>query len=57
MRWVDEHSEEEAWTLVEGGLTRWEKVRESEGVKVDTGSEEYGFVRLARAVLHNAHGA
>jgi conserved oligomeric Golgi complex subunit 5 len=52
VRWVDEHSEEEAWTLIEGGLTHWEKVQESEGVEVDPGSEEY--IRLARTVLRTA---
>ena len=48
MRWVDEHSEEEAWTLIDGGLTHWEKVKESEGTEVE-GAVEY--VRLARTVL------
>ncbi|KAJ7874696.1 Golgi transport complex subunit 5-domain-containing protein [Mycena olivaceomarginata] len=33
VRWVDEHSEEEAWTLIEGGLSHWEKIEESEGEK------------------------
>ena len=54
VRWVDEHSEEEAWTLVEGGLSHWEKVKESEGVKVDVGAEEY--VKLARKVLRTVKG-
>ncbi|KAF5389498.1 hypothetical protein D9757_004352 [Collybiopsis confluens] len=31
VRWVDEHSEEEARTLIEGGLDHWEKTGESEG--------------------------
>jgi conserved oligomeric Golgi complex subunit 5 len=48
VRWVDEHSEEESWTLIDGGLTHWEKVKESEGVTAD-GAEEY--VTLAKAVL------
>ncbi|EGO25368.1 hypothetical protein SERLADRAFT_448348 [Serpula lacrymans var. lacrymans S7.9] len=39
VRWVDEHSEEEAWTLVESGLSHWEKMREIED--------------LAQAVLSN----
>lgn len=47
VRWVDEHSEEEAWTLIDGGLSHWEKV--SEG---DTEGREY--IELARTVLHNA---
>jgi len=57
VRWVNEHSATEAWSLVESSLTRWEKVKESEGVKVDPGSEEYGYVRLARTVLRLAHGS
>ena len=51
VRWVDEHSEEEAWTLVEGGLSHWEKVSETEGKDIDTATEYAG---LARAVLRNA---
>ncbi|KAJ7497111.1 Golgi transport complex subunit 5-domain-containing protein [Mycena latifolia] len=47
VRWVDEHSEEEAWTLVEGGLSHWEKIEESGGNGVE-------YVELARTVLHNA---
>ncbi|KAF9047312.1 Golgi transport complex subunit 5-domain-containing protein [Panaeolus papilionaceus] len=48
VRWVDEHSEEEAWTLVEGGLTHWEKVSESEGRDTSDAQE---YVELARKVL------
>ncbi|KAF5370568.1 hypothetical protein D9758_002084 [Tetrapyrgos nigripes] len=48
VRWVDEHSEEEARTLVEGGLTHWEKMQETEG-EADKGGAEY--VELARKVL------
>ncbi|KAJ7188486.1 hypothetical protein C8R46DRAFT_1157508 [Mycena filopes] len=40
VRWVDEHSEEEAWTLIEGGLSHWEKIQESEKER-DAGAE-YG---------------
>ncbi|KAJ7251785.1 Golgi transport complex subunit 5-domain-containing protein [Mycena haematopus] len=50
VRWVDEHSEEEAWTLVEGGLSHWEKIQESEGGK-GSGAE---YVELARTVLSSA---
>ncbi|KAJ6603113.1 Golgi transport complex subunit 5-domain-containing protein [Mycena sp. CBHHK59/15] len=49
VRWVDEHSEEEAWTLIEGGLTHWEKIQENENER-DAGSE---YVELARRVLSN----
>jgi len=47
IRWVDEHTEQEAWTLVESGLAHWEKISESEGT-VDVISKEY--VELARSV-------
>ncbi|KAJ7675112.1 Golgi transport complex subunit 5-domain-containing protein [Mycena rosella] len=47
VRWVDEHSEEEAWTLIEGGLSHWEKIEESGGSGVE-------YVELARTVLQNA---
>lgn len=50
VRWVDEHSEEESWTLIEGGLVHWEKVHE--GDDGTEGAEEY--VRLARLVLQHA---
>ena len=51
MRWVDEHTEEEAWTLVESGLSHWEQVSAAEG-KDATSAKEY--VELARTVLRNA---
>ncbi|KAJ6497874.1 Golgi transport complex subunit 5-domain-containing protein [Mycena sanguinolenta] len=50
VRWVDEHSEEEAWTLVEGGLSHWEKIQESEG-GTGSGAE---YIELARTVLSSA---
>lgn len=52
VRWVDEHSEEEAWTLIDGGLSHWEKINESEGKEEEDGME---YVRLARTVLGNAN--
>jgi len=51
VRWVDEHSEEESWSLVEGGLTHWEKVSETEGKDMTAALE---YVGLARTVLKNA---
>lgn len=51
VRWVDEHSEEEAWTLVEGGLSHWEKIAESEGKDTKPAME---YVDLARNVLANS---
>ncbi|KAI0779742.1 Golgi transport complex subunit 5-domain-containing protein [Fomes fomentarius] len=53
VRWVEEHSEEEAWTLVEGDVTHWEKVTEAEGGDVSVVAE---YVQLARTVLANAQG-
>jgi hypothetical protein len=53
VRWVDEHSEIEAFTLVDTGLSHWEKVAESEGK--DTG-ESTEYVQLARTVLQQAQG-
>ena len=51
VRWVDEHTEEESWSLVEGGLTHWEKVSETEGKDMTAALE---YVGLARTVLKNA---
>jgi hypothetical protein len=52
VRWVEEHSEAEALTLVEGGLTHWEKTNEMEGDPgQDPGAE---YLALARSVLANA---
>ncbi|KAF9467272.1 Golgi transport complex subunit 5-domain-containing protein [Collybia nuda] len=54
VRWVDEHSDAEAWTLVEGGLSHWEKISESEGENGGAASE---YIELARAVLRNSQMA
>lgn len=51
VRWVEEHSEEEALTLVDGGLTHWEKTNEMEGAGGDPAAE---YLTLARSVLANA---
>lgn len=57
VRWVEEHSAEEALTLVDGGLAHWERMAESEGAaeaaEVGTGAE---YVLLARRVLDEAGG-
>lgn len=51
VRWVDEHSEEESWMLIESGLLHWEKTMELE----DREAEEVAkYARLARTVLVNA---
>ena len=52
VRWVEEHSEVEALTLIDGGLTHWEKTSEAEEIRES--AEEY--VVLARSVLANARG-
>lgn len=49
VRWVEEHSEEEALTLIDGGLRHWEKTSEVEGR--DPSAE---FLLLTRTVLANA---
>jgi conserved oligomeric Golgi complex subunit 5 len=51
VRWVDEHSEVEAQTLVEGGLSHWEKIAEAEGKDPSAAME---YIQLARMVLANA---
>ncbi|KAI0316244.1 Golgi transport complex subunit 5-domain-containing protein [Amylostereum chailletii] len=51
VRWLEEHSEEEALTLIDGGLSRWEGVTESEGTDPSAAVE---YVQLARTVLSNA---
>ncbi|KAI0743887.1 Golgi transport complex subunit 5-domain-containing protein [Daedaleopsis nitida] len=53
VRWVEEHSEEEAWTLVEGDVVHWEKITEAEGGDLGAAAE---YVQLARTVLANAQG-
>lgn len=50
VRWVEEHSEEEALSLIDGGLTHWEKTCEAEVIR-DSAAE---YVALARSVLANA---
>ncbi|KAI0301063.1 hypothetical protein B0F90DRAFT_1721396 [Multifurca ochricompacta] len=49
VRWVEEHTEEEALTLIDGGLTHWEKTSETEGR-----DPEAEYLLLARNVLANA---
>lgn len=46
VRWVDEHSTEEALSLIEGSIAHWEKV-ESNGEDETAGE----YITLARAVL------
>ncbi|OBZ67108.1 hypothetical protein A0H81_12949 [Grifola frondosa] len=50
VRWVNDHSEEEAWTLVEGDLSHWERIAEAEGDRSDAAAE---YIQLARTVLAN----
>lgn len=51
VRWVEEHSEEESLTLVDGGLTHWEKVSETEGKDISNAKE---YFDLAKQVLKSA---
>ncbi|THH21356.1 hypothetical protein EW146_g175 [Bondarzewia mesenterica] len=51
VRWVEEHSEEEALTLIDSGLSHWEKITESEGNDPSAAIE---YVQLARTVLANS---
>jgi conserved oligomeric Golgi complex subunit 5 len=51
VRWVNEHTEQEAWTLIEGGLEHWEGIAKAEGT--DTGAARE-YVELARTILRNA---
>jgi len=51
VRWVDEHSDPESLTLVEGGLSHWEKISEAEGKDAGPAME---YVQLARTVLAKA---
>ena len=48
---MNEHSEEEAWSLVESDLSHWEQIAEAEGTDTGVASE---YVKLARTVLANA---
>jgi hypothetical protein len=45
VRWVAEHTQRDALALIEGGITRWERMDDEQNDK----GEEY--VRIARAVL------
>jgi hypothetical protein len=45
VRWIDEHSDKEAWTLINSGLSHWEKV----SGKDDKVAKEY--IELAEKVL------
>ncbi|KIY65678.1 hypothetical protein CYLTODRAFT_492125 [Cylindrobasidium torrendii FP15055 ss-10] len=47
VRWVEEHTEEEAWTLVDGVLSHWEKL--------PSGEDGQEYLQLARQVLAAAY--
>ncbi|KAF9264225.1 hypothetical protein L218DRAFT_1028995 [Marasmius fiardii PR-910] len=53
VRYVDEHSEQQVWSLVESALDRWEKIgaNNDDETGSDKGEE---FVKLARQVLKNS---
>lgn len=48
VRWVDEHSQEEALTLIKGVLSHWEKVKESSSSNFDASKE---YLDLAHEVM------
>ncbi|KAF6760044.1 Golgi transport complex subunit 5-domain-containing protein [Ephemerocybe angulata] len=50
VRWLDEHTDQESWTLIDGGLSHWERIAEAEGT--DT-QEANVYAALARTVLKN----
>ncbi|KZV95094.1 hypothetical protein EXIGLDRAFT_610971, partial [Exidia glandulosa HHB12029] len=52
VKWVEEHTPAEAWTLVEGGLSHWEKLHDSTD---HDGAQEY--IDLAREVLAQARAS
>lgn len=52
VRWVEEHSEEEALTLMDGVLMHWEKGHEITSPEYETSKE---YLALARAVLSRAN--
>ncbi|KAI0697261.1 Golgi transport complex subunit 5-domain-containing protein [Cytidiella melzeri] len=54
VRWVNEHNEEEAWSLVESDLSHWEQIAAAEGT--DT-AEAAQYVQIARSILVHAKNA
>jgi hypothetical protein len=50
VRWLDEHTDQESWTLIDGGLSHWERISEAEGNATQEANE---YAALARAVLKN----
>ena len=48
VRWVDEHSQDEALTLVDGVLTHWEKVNDAASADFEASKE---FLSLAHQVI------
>ena len=50
VKWVDEHTQTEAWSLIESALAHWEKVHEAD----DDVGEAGEYLRLARDVLSQA---
>ncbi|KAJ8077048.1 hypothetical protein PM082_001471 [Marasmius tenuissimus] len=51
VRYVDEHSEQQVWSLVESGLDRWEKLSANDETNMEEAEE---YVELARKVLKNS---
>ncbi|KAL0072820.1 hypothetical protein AAF712_000583 [Marasmius tenuissimus] len=51
VRYVDEHSEQQVWSLVESGLDRWEKLSANDETNMEEAEE---YVELARKVLKSS---
>lgn len=51
VRWLDEHSQDEALTLVDGVLTHWEKVHEISSKEFEESKE---YLELAHQVIVRA---
>ncbi|RXW23332.1 hypothetical protein EST38_g2498 [Candolleomyces aberdarensis] len=54
VRWLDEHTDQESWTLIDGGLSHWERISEAEGTDTQEANE---YAALARAVLKNCRAS
>lgn len=52
MRFVEEHSEEEIWDVIDQGLTHWKSTRDEED-SIDM-EEVNEYIGLVREVLSNA---
>ena len=51
VRFVEEHSEEEIWDVIDQGLTHWKSTRDEDSIDMEEVNE---YIGLAREVLSNA---